>query len=105
MGQTRRQQPVRLAGKLKEIRVKLDLTQEQLAKLLYSVKMGLQSGHISEYENGKREPSLLVLLAYANVAGISTDILIDDDLDIPKHLAIKTEPYRLRRKKSRNTLI
>lgn len=83
MGQSRRQQPARLAAKLKEIRTKLDLTQEEMAKHLHKVKAGLQSGHVSEYEVGKREPSLLVLLAYAKIAGISTDILIDDRLNVP----------------------
>jgi len=29
-----------------------------------------------------------VLLSYARVAGISTDVLIDDDLDLPKKLSL-----------------
>jgi transcriptional regulator with XRE-family HTH domain len=41
---------------------------------------------ISEYELGKREPLLLVLLAYARVANISTDVLIDDEMDLPARL-------------------
>jgi transcriptional regulator with XRE-family HTH domain len=85
MGQTRRQRPVRLAAKLKEIRFQLSLTQEQIAQHLQRVNAGLQSGHISEYENGKREPSLLVLLAYAKLAKVSTDTLIDDELDLPNN--------------------
>ncbi|MFP5263374.1 MAG: helix-turn-helix domain-containing protein [Blastocatellia bacterium] len=91
MGQSRRQQPARLAGKLKEIRLKLELTQEQMAKHLHKVKAGLQSGHVSEYESGKREPLLIVLLAYARLAGISTDYLIDDKLDLPKNLPYSQE--------------
>jgi transcriptional regulator with XRE-family HTH domain len=87
MGQTRRQRPARLATKLKEIRVKLSFTQDQMAKRLHKVKAGLQPGHISEFESGKREPSLLLLLAYARVAGISTDVLIDDKLDLPDVLS------------------
>ena len=83
MGQSRRQQPAHLAAKLKEIRVKLDLTQEQMAKLLQKVKAGLQSGHISEYETGKREPSLLILLQYARIAGVPMEVLVDDDLNLP----------------------
>ena len=90
MGQSRRQQPVRLAAKLKEIRTKLDLTQEYMAERLRRVKAGLQSGHVSEYETGKREPSLLVLLAYAKLAGISTDVLIDDDMELPERLPKKS---------------
>jgi hypothetical protein len=43
-------------------------------------------GRISEYERGKREPSLWVLLAYARVAGIHLEDLIDDDIDLPAKL-------------------
>jgi hypothetical protein len=38
---------------------------------------------ISEYESGKRAPSLLEVLAYARVAGISMETLVDDKLDVP----------------------
>lgn len=41
---------------------------------------------ISEYESGKREPQLMILLAYARAAGVSTDVLIDDELDLPNTL-------------------
>ncbi len=34
-----------------------------------------------------RTPPLKVLLNYARVAGISTDVLIDDDLELPKKLS------------------
>ena len=86
MGQSRRQQPVRLAAKLKEVRTKLALTQEQMTERLQKVKAGLQTGHISEYETGKREPSLPVLLQYARVAGVPMEVLVDDDLDLPDRL-------------------
>ncbi len=88
MGQTRRQRPARLAAKLKEIRTKLDLTQGQMAERLGEIKASLQSGHISEYENGKREPSLLVLLHYARIAGVSMETLVDDKMNLPEHLPI-----------------
>jgi len=48
---------------------------------------------ISRYETGKREPPLLILLQYARAANVSTDILIDDALDLPDKL-----PARSRRK-------
>jgi transcriptional regulator with XRE-family HTH domain len=44
---------------------------------------------ISGYESGRREPPLLILLKYAGVAGISTDVLIDDELDLPDKLPDK----------------
>jgi hypothetical protein len=31
---------------------------------------------------GRREPPLMVLLAYAKLVGISTDVLIDDKLNL-----------------------
>ncbi len=39
--------------------------------------------YISGYETGKREPPLPVLLKYARLAGVSTDVLIDDKLKLP----------------------
>jgi transcriptional regulator with XRE-family HTH domain len=42
--------------------------------------------HVSEFERGLREPSLLALLQYARLAGVSTDVLIDDELDLPAKL-------------------
>lgn len=84
MGQQRRPQPKRLASKLRNIREMLDLSQEQMAERFKHIKSPPQSGTISRYETGQREPSLLVLLEYAKLAGISTDLLIDDKLNLPK---------------------
>jgi transcriptional regulator with XRE-family HTH domain len=86
MGQARRLTPKRLPEKLLRIRTLLDLTQEQMAERLSHVPASPQSGQISRFEQGKREPSLLVLLAYARLAGVSLDILVDDDLDLPTRL-------------------
>jgi transcriptional regulator with XRE-family HTH domain len=83
MGTQRRPQPRRLASKLKAIREGLGLSQEQMAERLKRVKSPPQPGTISRFETGQREPSLLVLLEYARLAGISTDVLIDDKLNIP----------------------
>ena len=44
---------------------------------------------ISEYELDKAEPTLMILLRYARVAGVSTDVLIDDELDLPARLPAK----------------
>lgn len=86
MGQARRLIPKRLPEKLLRIRTLLDLTQEQIAERLSHVPAPPQSGQISRFEQGKREPSLLVLLAYARLAGVSLDILVDDALDLPTRL-------------------
>jgi hypothetical protein len=57
----------------------------------HKVKGVLQSVHISEFETIKREPSLLLLLAYAKLAGISTDVLIDDKMGLPEQLPEKNK--------------
>lgn len=93
MGQSRRPQPTRLACKLRQVRTLLDLSQEQMADRLKHVKSPPRPGHISEFESGKREPSLLVLVAYARVSGVLVDELVDDKLDLPE------KPSAARRKR------
>jgi transcriptional regulator with XRE-family HTH domain len=84
MGTKRRPQPRRLGRKLLQIRKNLNLSQEQMAGELTSKRSPVYPTHISEFERGKREPSLLVLLTYARLLGVSTDVLVDDKLDLPK---------------------
>jgi transcriptional regulator with XRE-family HTH domain len=72
--------PERLAEKLKQIREKLNLSQNEMLDQL-GFKERLFRSNISQYELGTREPSLLVLLAYARLAKISVESLIDDELD------------------------
>jgi transcriptional regulator with XRE-family HTH domain len=80
MARGARLKPKRLAQKLVQIRTALDLSQSELIREL---KVELTQNRISEYETGKGEPPLPVLLRYARVANVSTDILIDDELDLP----------------------
>ena len=86
MGSRRRPQPKRLPAKLLRIRQGLDLTQEQMAALLETRRSPVYPTHVSEFERGLREPSLLALLRYARLVGVSTDVLIDDELDLPAKL-------------------
>jgi transcriptional regulator with XRE-family HTH domain len=83
MGKSIRPKPERLAEKLLAIRLSLGLSQNELIKRLNFDKEIVQ-GTISTYELGKREPSLPLLLAYARLVGISTDVLTDDELNLPK---------------------
>ena len=76
----RRQQPKRLARKLLAIRQGLGASQTEMAKLLDLKKTYTA---VSAYERGTREPNLLILLRYARLARVSTDVLIDDKLDLP----------------------
>ncbi|OLE55401.1 MAG: hypothetical protein AUG51_02790 [Acidobacteria bacterium 13_1_20CM_3_53_8] len=80
-----------MAAKLLQIRKSLDLSQEKMAKRLDVVRSPVYPTHISEFERGLREPSLLVLLRYARITGIYVDVLIDDELDLPKHLPSKSQ--------------
>jgi transcriptional regulator with XRE-family HTH domain len=43
-------------------------------------------GRISEYEQNQREPSLVILLAYARVAGVHLEDIVDDAIDLPDSL-------------------
>jgi transcriptional regulator with XRE-family HTH domain len=81
MGKQKRAQPELLAAKLLYVRQQLGLTQPQMLRSL-KLNQDLSVGRISEYECGIREPNLIVLLQYARVARISTDELIDDDIDV-----------------------
>ena len=85
MARGRREKPERLAGKLLRIREALGLSQSQMLKRL-EAEDRMTYHRISEFESGKGEPSLIILLAYARAAGISTDVLIDDELDLPGKL-------------------
>ena len=86
MGEKARPRPVRLAEKLLQIRVRLGLSQGQLIRRL---GVELTQNRISDYERGIGEPSLPLVLLYARAAGISTDVLLDDKLDLPVKLPAK----------------
>jgi len=80
MGRGRRPRPKKLHKKLAMIRRRLKITQEEMAKRLIKTgaEKAMSSGYVADFETGKREPSLLALLAYAKLFNTSTDILIDD---------------------------
>jgi transcriptional regulator with XRE-family HTH domain len=80
VGQIRaRRKPKRLAEKLLAIRFKLEVSQSQLAKLLEFDK-GV--ARMSEYERGNREPDLLTLLKYSELARVSINVLADDTREL-----------------------
>ena len=91
MGSARRPQPERLPAKLFRIRQLLNLTQEQMAARLQHLGRPPQPGLISRFEQGKREPSLLVLLEYARIAGVSMEVLADDERDLPQRLPLSSK--------------
>lgn len=82
MGRQRRPVPKLLAKKLKRIRLECGWTQQQMANELGRVPSAPDSAMISRYERGEREPSLLVLFAYAQRIGTTVDVLIDDRISV-----------------------
>ena len=85
MGKRARRKPERLAEKLVQIRTALGLSQSEMLKRL-EVEDQIDYTAISKYELGRNEPSLIILLPYARAAGVSTDVLIDDELNLPARL-------------------
>lgn len=78
MGRNRRRKPKHLARKLLTIREVLDLSQTEMAKAL-EIKTSYTA--VSAYERGDREPDLLLLLRYAQLAKVPVESLIDDKLE------------------------
>lgn len=62
---------VDFGNRLKTLRIKKKLTQQQLADLL-----GLTKSVISAYENGLRYPAYDVLIKIARIFKVSTDFLL-----------------------------
>ena len=91
-----RPKPERLAEKLLQIRTGLGLSQTEMWR-----RLGLEDvvtyDRISKYETGKNEPQLTILLQYARVARVPTEVLIDDDLDLPEKLPGPTDHEEIRR--------
>jgi len=82
MGRANRWRIKRLPEKLLQIRTSLDLSQSELVREL-KLENVIYRSNISSFETGDREPPSPVLLAYAQLVGISTDLLINDNLDLP----------------------
>ena len=76
------------------IRLYLGVSQGKLATLL---KLNKSAVRVSEYEAGLREPNLIVLLRYARLVNVSTDVLIDDSLGLSEQL------YRIENESERST--
>ena len=89
MGKKPRLKQERLGEKLLQIRNALGLSQTEMMYRL-GVEDLISYHQISRYETGKREPPLLILLQYAQAVNVSTDVLIDDALDLPNKLPAKS---------------
>jgi transcriptional regulator with XRE-family HTH domain len=87
----------RLGEKLRSIRLSLDLSQNGILRRL-GLDDELTQAEWSAYERGVRIPSLPVLLMIAELAGVWMDVLVSDDLDIPKAIPAKPRSEGIRRK-------
>lgn len=99
-----RAKPKRLPGKLRQVRELLGLSQNGMVRRL-EFEGELSRAKISEFERGEREPTLMVLLRDARVAGLLMEVLVDDELDLPKTLPAvpKSERIKSRRKRDEHS--
>ena len=76
-----RPRPKHLAKKVLQIRRSLGISQGEMVKRL-GVQDLFDHTTISKYELDKNEPPLAILLAYARLARIPVEQIIDDKLDL-----------------------
>lgn len=97
MGRGSRQKPEHLAEKLRQIRDALGLSQTDMLRRLGFEEV-ISYARISEYETGIREPTLMILLEYARVAGVYMEDIVDDELDLPEKLPGSARHVGIKRK-------
>lgn len=99
---SRRPAPKRLGEKLLQIRMALGLSQAEMVKRLDYEESPLYPAQLSNFEQGKREPPMMLVLAYARTAHVPMELLIDDKLDVPERLPLalsRNKPQTSRNKK------
>lgn len=107
MGRASREKPIRLGEKLLEIRTKLGLSQDGILRALgLAEKYGRH--YISGFERDEREPPLMVLLRYSEVAKVWLNALVDDEIDLPEevpspqmHSGVKRQHTSTNRRRNR----
>ena len=92
----RQRRPKDLGKKLRQIRDAIGISQAHMPARLG--EFGMHPGRISEYENNERIPSLLTLLAYADLAGVHLEDIVNDKVDLPAKLPGKVHHGVLPRK-------
>ncbi len=105
MTKSSRLKPKRLAEKLRQMRLALGLSQNEMINRLGFAEELIRE-ELSAFERGIRQPPLGVLLEYARVASVYVDVLIDDDQDLPnsipntaKHKGLKKDSTARSKKK------
>lgn len=64
-----------LGKRIREERIKLNLTQEQLAE-----KVDISTSYVGQIERGERNISLDTLINVANILGVTIDFLLQDSI-------------------------
>lgn len=103
MGQSSRPMPALLAAKLLSIRSGLQLSQNGIIQRL-GLGDELTQARVSAYERGVREPPLHVLLRYARAANVLLEVLIDDELELPKKLPASPKSEGGRKKRAAKSI-
>ena len=79
----KRNRPDRLAEKLLQIRKALGLSQKEMAERLADrAAVKITSKNISRYERDRSVPFIEVVLAYARLANVEMNEIVDDDLEL-----------------------
>lgn len=78
--------PKRLGEKLLQIRAALGLSQAGMVRQLDYTESALRPAQLSNFEQGKREPPVMLILAYARAVRIPMELLVDDRLELPEIL-------------------
>ena len=73
--------PKQLGEKLRMIRESRGWSLDQMAEAVGKTGASRRT-RVYEWETGVRQPDLPALLAYARLVGVSTDVLIDDDIEL-----------------------
>ncbi|HEY0764647.1 MAG TPA: helix-turn-helix transcriptional regulator [Pyrinomonadaceae bacterium] len=81
-----------MAEKLLQIRHCLGLSQSEMVKHMGVAEL-IHYTNISKYELDKNEPPLMILLAYAKVAHVHLEEIVDDDIDLPRKLPSTFDYY------------
>lgn len=79
----KRAMPKKLGKKMKQIRLRLGMSQREIVEVLNYTATPLRASQISQYEQGQREPTMMLVLAYARLARVSVESLIDDKMKLP----------------------
>ena len=80
----KRAMPKKLGKKMKQIRLRLGMSQRQMVEALSYTATPLRASQISQYEQGQREPTMMLVLAYARLAKVSVESLIDDKMKLSR---------------------